>query len=440
MKETPIDCKFVDEAIKEMHIADLSKATIREVKAIAAKAEELSGVEYIKMEMGVPGLPPSTVGVKAEIEALQNGIASLYPDINGLPELKKEAANFVKAFINVDINPEGCIPVTGSMQGTYASFMVCSQCDEKKDTILFIDPGFPVQKQQLAVMGAKYETFDVYDYRGDKLHDKLESYLNKGNISAIIYSNPNNPSWVCLKEEELKTIGELATKYDIIVLEDLAYFAMDFRTDLSVPYQAPYQPTVAHYTDNYILLISGSKAFSYAGQRIGVSCISNSLYNKTYPGFVKRYGGGTFGSVFVHRVLYALSSGTSHSAQYAMAAMLKAANEGKYNFLKEVSVYGERARKLKDIFLRHGFYIVYDKDLNEPVADGFYFTIGYPGMKSGELMKELMYYGVSAISLVTTGSNQEGLRACTSFIKDHQYDQLEERMLLFEKNNPVSKK
>jgi len=437
MKKTPIDCKFVDEAINEMHIADLSKATIREVKAIAAKAEALSGIEYIKMEMGVPGLPPSAVGVKAEIEALQNGVASLYPDINGLPELKQEASKFVKAFIDVDINPEGCVPVTGSMQGTYASFMVCSQCDEKKNTILFIDPGFPVQKQQLSVMGEKYETFDVYNYRGEKLRPKLESYLSQGNISAIIYSNPNNPSWVCLKEEELKVIGELATKYDIIVLEDLAYFAMDFRTDLSVPYQAPYQPTVAHYTDNYILLISGSKAFSYAGQRIGVSCISNSLYNRVYPGFAKRFGNVSFGSAFIHRVLYALSSGVSHSAQYAMAAMLKAANEGKYNFLKDVSVYGERARKLKEIFLRHGFHIVYDKDLDEPVADGFYFTIGYPGMTGGQLMRELMYYGVSAISLDTTGSNQEGLRACTSFIKDHQYDQLEERMQLFETNNPI---
>ena len=437
MKKTPIDCKFVDEAINEMHIADLSKATIREVKAIAAKAEALSGIEYIKMEMGVPGLPPSAVGVKAEIEALQNGIASLYPDINGLPELKQEASRFVKAFIDVDINAEGCVPVTGSMQGTYASFMVCSQCDEKKNTILFIDPGFPVQKQQLSVMGEKYETFDVYNYRGEKLRPKLESYLSQGNISAIIYSNPNNPSWVCLKEEELKVIGELATQYDIIVLEDLAYFAMDFRTDLSIPYQAPYQPTVAHYTDNYILLISGSKAFSYAGQRIGVSCISNSLYNRVYPGFAKRFGNVSFGSAFIHRVLYALSSGVSHSAQYAMAAMLKAANEGKYNFLKDVSVYGERARKLKEIFLRHGFHIVYDKDLDEPVADGFYFTIGYPGMTGGQLMRELMYYGVSAISLDTTGSNQEGLRACTSFIKDHQYDQLEERMQLFEINNPI---
>jgi hypothetical protein len=46
-----------------------------------------------------------------------------------------------------------------------------------------------------------------------------------------------------------------------------------------------------------------------------------------------------------------------------------------------------------------------------------------------------MYYGVSAICLITTGSHQEGLRVCTSFIGDHQYDQLEERMKIFEQNN-----
>ena len=254
---------------------------------------------------------------------------------------------------------------------------------------------------------------------------------------GIVYSNPNNPSWICLKEEELRIIGELATQYDVIVLEDLAYFAMDFRQDLSKPFQAPYQPSVAHYTDYYVLLISGSKAFSYAGQRIGVSCISDKLYHRAYPGLTQRYGGGTFGTVFIHRVLYALSSGTSHSAQYALAAMLKAANEDQYNFLDEVKVYGERARRLKEIFLRHGFHLVYDNDLGDPVADGFYFTIGYPGMSSGELARELMYYGVSAISLVTTGSHQEGLRACTSFIQDHQYDQLDERMAIFAENHPI---
>lgn len=437
MKNTPIDPMLVNKIIADFSIKDFGKATIREVKAIAAKVEAETNVEFVKMEMGVPGLPPSSVGVKAEIAALESGIASLYPDINGLPELKQEASRFVKAFINVDIKPEGCVPVTGSMQGTFASFLTCSQCDEKRDTILFIDPGFPVQKQQLVVMGQKYETFDVYNYRGSKLKEKLEKYLQKGNISAIIYSNPNNPSWICLKEEELCIIGELATQYDVIVLEDLAYFAMDFRTDLSTPFQEPYQLSVAHYTDNYILLISGSKAFSYAGQRIGVSCISNKLYHRSYPGLDKRYGGGTFGTVFIHRILYALSSGTSHSAQYALAAILKAASDGKYNFLDEVRIYGERAHKLKEVFLRHGFYLVYNNDLGDPIADGFYFTIGYPGMKSGELAKELMYYGVSAISLITTGSCQEGLRACTSFIKEHQYEILDKRMAIFAENHPL---
>lgn len=435
MKQTPISKQVVDQCIEKFQLNDFSQATIREVKAIAAEAEAASGVEFIKMEMGVPGLPASAVGVKAEINALESGIARIYPDINGLASLKEEASRFIKLFIDTDVSPEGCVPVTGSMQGTFASFLTCSQCNPQKDTILFIDPGFPVQKQQLVVMGQKYETFDVYDYRGEKLKDKLESYLRQGNISAIVYSNPNNPSWICLKEEELQIIGSLATKYDVIVLEDLAYFAMDFRQDLSRPGEAPFQPSVSKYTDNYVLLISGSKAFSYAGQRIGVSCISNSLYHRAYPGLTQRYGGGTFGTVFIHRVLYALSSGTSHSAQYALAAMFKAANEGEYNFLQEVKVYGERARKLKAIFLKHGFHLVYDKDLDQDVADGFYFTIGYKKMTSGELSRELMYYGVSAISLSTTGSHQQGLRACTSFIEDHQYAQLDERMALFAANH-----
>lgn len=436
MRPTPINKELIDNTIREHGIQDFAKATIREVKGVAAHAEKESGVEFIKMEMGIPGLPAAQVGVDAQIKSLQDGIAHSYPDIQGLPALKEAASEFVKAFIGVDINPEGCVPVCGSMQGTFASFLTCSQADKKKDTVLFIDPGFPVQKMQLQVQGTKYETFDVYNFRGEKLGPKLESYLTNGNICAIVYSNPNNPSWICMTDDELRTIGSLATKYDCIIMEDLAYFAMDFRRDIR-PFQKPYQPSVANYTDNYILLISGSKAFSYAGERIGVTCISDKLFHRHYLDLAERYEGLPFGPVFSTRMLYALSSGTSHSAQYAMAAMLKAAAEGKFDFRSEIKIYGDRAHKLKEIFTRHNFYIVYDKDLDQPIADGFYFTIGYPGMTSGELAHELMYYGVSAICLVTTGSEQEGLRVCTSFIRDEQYAALEERMSIFAENNPV---
>ena len=227
----------------------------------------------------------------------------------------------------------------------------------------------------------------------------------------------------------------MAEKYDVIIIEDLAYFAMDFRKDLGRPFEPPYQASVGRYTDKYILQISGSKAFSYAGQRIGITAISDKLYHRAYPGLTERYGGGTFGTVYIHRVLYALSSGTSHSAQYALAAMFKAASDGKFDFVSTIKEYGRRAARLKKIFTDHGFKIVYDHDLDQPIADGFYFTIAYPGMTGGELMKELIYYGISAISLSTTGSKQEGLRACTSFIKDHQYTLLDERLRLFEANH-----
>lgn len=435
---TPINKELIDKAIYDLGIQDFEKATIREVKAVAAYAEDKSGVEFIKFEMGIPGLPASKIGVDAQIKSLREGIAHSYPDIQGNPELKKEASRFVKAFIGVNVSSDSCVPVCGSMQGTFAAFLTCSQADKHKDTVLFIDPGFPVQKMQLQVLGVKYETFDVYDFRGDKLGPKLEEYLRHGNICAIVYSNPNNPSWICLGEDELRTVGTLATEYDTIVMEDLAYFAMDFRKQLSTPFHPPYQATVARYTDNYMLFISGSKAFSYAGERIGVVCISDKLFKRHYGDLDIRYEGLPFGLVYSTRMLYALSSGTSHSAQFAMTAMMKAASDGIYDFRHDVSVYGVRAHKLKELFLRHGFHIVYDKDLDEDIADGFYFTIGYPGMTTGgQLAHELMYYGVSAICLSTTGSCQQGLRICTSFVEDRQIGELDRRMAIFNKNNPV---
>ena len=358
MKNTPINYDTAQRVIDRYQLQDFGKATIREVVAISNQLEQETGIEFIHMEMGVPGLRPAQVGTDAEIEALQKGIAAIYPDINGLKALKEEASRFIKAFIDIDLSPEGCVPVTGSMQGTFASFLTCGQCNPAKNTILFIDPGFPVQKQQIAVMGYRYASFDVYEHRGEKLAEILEKYLSQGNIAALVYSNPNNPAWFCLTDNELKTIGQIATKYDVIVIEDLAYFAMDFRKDLGTPFQPPFQPSVAHYTDHYILQISGSKAFSYAGQRIGVAAISDKLYHRAYEGLTQRYGSGTFGTVYIHRVLYALSSGTSHSAQYALAAMLKAASDGTFDFVNEVKEYGRRAARLKRIFTRYGFKIM----------------------------------------------------------------------------------
>jgi aspartate/methionine/tyrosine aminotransferase len=322
------------------------------------------------------------------------------------------------------------------MMGGMAGFMTFVRTRKERDTTLFIDPGFPVQKQQHRVLGLKYETFDVYNFRGDKLHDKLVSYLEKGNIHSIIYSNPNNPSWICFTEKELKVIGELATQYDVCVFEDLAYFGMDFRRDISRPGVPPFQPTVGKYTQNYALLISSSKSFSYAGERIGTLVLSDHLYYKEFPDLIPYFGTPKLGRAIIYGTVYAISSGTSHSALYGLAAILKACNNGTYNFLDDVKIYAEKARIMKKMFLENGFKIVYDKDEDLPLADGFYFTVSYPGLSGEQLLKEFLYYGISAISLAITGSERtEGLRACVSLIKMEQLPILEERLKCFKENH-----
>ena len=428
----PITKDRLEASISNLAIADVTTATIRQICSLAAGLEEEAQEKFVHLEIGNPGLPAINIGVEAECAALQSGIANQYPNIGGIPALKDNGAKFLKAFLDIDVPGRCIVPTVGSMQGSFTVLMLMAQRDPKKDSIVFINPGFPATHNQAKILGLKDESFDIYEYRGKKLEDKLESVLSKGNVTALIYSNPNNPAWTNLTEEELEIIGRMATKHDVIVLEDLAYLGMDFRQEMGKPYEAPYVPTVAKYTDNYILFVSASKIFSYAGQRIAMVCMSPAVYDRKYEFFEKFYEMPALGDAYIFGILYTASSGTAHSAQYAMAAMMGAAIEGKLNFIEECREYARRGEITRKMFLDNGFHIIYDIDGDKPISDGFFFTAGYKDLTGGELQKELMRYGISSISLHCTGSDQEGIRVCVSMLNnDETFAALNDRLKAF---------
>ena len=428
----PITKDRLEASISKLAIADVTTATIRQICSLAAGLEEEAQEKFVHLEIGNPGLPAINIGVEAECAALQSGIANQYPNIGGIPALKDNGSKFLKAFLDIDVPGRCIVPTVGSMQGSFTVLMLMAQRDPKKDSIVFINPGFPATHNQAKILGLKDESFDIYEYRGKKLEDKLESVLSKGNVTALIYSNPNNPAWTNLTEEELEIIGRMATKHDVIVLEDLAYLGMDFRQEMGKPYEAPYVPTVAKYTDNYILFVSASKIFSYAGQRIAMVCMSPAVYDRKYEFFEKFYEMPALGDAYIFGILYTASSGTAHSAQYAMAAMMGAAIEGKLNFIEECREYARRGEITRKMFLDNGFHIIYDIDGDKPISDGFFFTAGYKDLTGGELQKELMRYGISSISLHCTGSDQEGIRVCVSMLNnDETFAALNDRLKAF---------
>ncbi len=422
------------EAILQKNRLDCENATIRAMVASVSEIEEKLGVRYLRMELGVPGIEPDSIGTSAESEALRRPkVANLYPPLAGLLVLREAAGRFIHSFLNMEIPPETILSTVGAMQGGFISQALCAHLHGRPRAMALVTPCFSVHRDQLQFLGIEERLVDLYD-RTQWL-DEIERFAKNGKIGGVLYSTPNNPSWMTLTENELKRLGEIATKYDIVAIEDAAYFGMDFRRDYSVPNQPPFPPTVARYTKNFIFLLSASKIFSYAGQRIGVTAISPSLAYREFSSLEKRFKASTFLEAFVLSGIRSMTSGATHSTQLAFAKLLSAASDGSFDYLKPLRTYGDRAKEMKRIFLSNGFRLVYAKDGDEPLADGFFFTIAYGSMQGGELSRRLLDYGISATTLKITGSpRHEAIRACSALIPMEDMSLLEERIHAFHRN------
>jgi len=425
----PLDSDFLKKCLSDWEI-DLEYVSIRELNRLVDQLSKQFKVDFLRFEFGVPGLKPNKIGPEEEIRVLKENprIASIYPPFDGIPRLKEATAEFIKKFLNIDVSPKSCVPSVGAMHSGFICQSIAGRRCEEVDIILYLDPGFPVNKLQTKFLGLQEESIDLFHYRGDELIDKIEEYFTTKKIGGLIWSSPNNPTWVCLKESELEGIGSLLTQYDVIGIEDAAYLGMDYRVDYSVPGKEPFIPTVARYTDNYFLIISSSKIFSYAGQRIAMTIISPDLIGKRYTNLYQYFDTERVGHAFVHGGIYPTTAGVPQSPQHALASLFEAACSGEYNFLKDVQVYSQRAVEIKKIFIEHKFNLVYGKDMGEPIGDGFYFTVTRQGMTGAEILFEMLRYGMAGIPLSTTGSTQEGIRICVSLIQKNQFEELNIRL------------
>jgi aspartate/methionine/tyrosine aminotransferase len=417
---------------------DVRRASIREMNRVVNSLEKETGVRFVRMEFGIPGLPASAVALQAEARALARGdVANTYAPFDGIPELKQEASRFVKLFMDLDVPPSCIVPTVGAMEGCFAGLALAARLRPASRKVIFLQPGFPVNRMQARFLGLEVESIDLYDHRGERLIEAVERRAGGGEVCAVLWSSPNNPSWVVLKESELRGLGRICDERGILALEDLAYFGMDLRQDYLRPGEPPYQPTVMRHTRRGLCIISSSKMFSYAGQRIALCLMSPDLAASREPALVASLGTDRVGHAFTHGVLYVICASVSQAPQWGLRALLEAANAGDRSLWEPAREYARRAKIMKRIFLESGFRLVYDNDLGEPLADGFYFTIAYPGFEDGgELIEALLPYGVSAITLEATGScRTEGLRACVSMVGEDQFEALAERLRRFHEDH-----
>jgi len=408
--------------------ADLSRCGLEELWALINLIERELGAKFLRMDFGVPGIRPSNIALTSQTSALSGSvIPSQYPPSEGIPRLKDAASRFLNKFLAVETPPECCLPTCGATQGAFIAQAVAARRYENTNEILFLEPGYPPMKAQARFLGIKSTGIDVYDHRGDRLIGAIESAVReRGSIGAISWSNPNNPTWNVLTEEELKGIARICTRWDLVAIEDAAYFGMGTRTEVERP-----SMTVAQFTDNYFLLLSASKMLSYAGERIGVLATSRQLMRRRYNGLETAFGTNEVGAA-LKRTIFNLTAGAPHSAQYAVAALLEALNAGEFDLERSLAAYSQMAKEIKRALVDNGFHLIYESAEGSTSGDGFYFTFGYQGFNAIQLFRELLYYEVAALPLQLFGSSRsDGLRGCVALIDQQKLPSLTERITRF---------
>lgn len=434
----PFDRETIKQLMQDQQI-HVPSASIREMNQLVNTIEETFDTSFIRMEFGIPGLNVSTIAAQAEARALlEQEVGNCYAPFDGIPPLKEAASRFAKAYMDLDIPPSCIVPTVGAMQGCFIALGIAGHIDQQRNTILYLDPGFPVNKLQAKTWGLDMISLDLKDFRGQALIGEVDRLCTIHGISGCLWSSPNNPSWVVLTEEELEGLARVFEKHQVLAIEDMAYFGMDFREDYSKPFQPPYQPTIARYTDQVFIIFSASKLFSYAGQRCGLTFIPQGFAKKRFPALAERFYKQTIINAFIHGGIYPTTAGVAQGPQWGLAALLQATIDGEINPFEDVREYQVRAKAMKQAFLDHGFYLVYDSDQEKPLADGFYFTIAYPGMDGGTLLEELIHFGISAIGLGVTGSAYtQGLRACVSLTSMDRIETLRYRLKHFHECHPI---
>lgn len=106
--------------------------------------------------------------------------------------------------------------------------------------------------------------------------DDLEKKLKDPRTKLFFMSNPHNPAMRCFTLEELKRIGELCLKYNVLVISDEIHCDLTYQGYKHIPFGSISE----EFANNCIVLINPSKTFNIAGFRTG----SGHHPQQTHPG------------------------------------------------------------------------------------------------------------------------------------------------------------
>ncbi len=228
----------------------------------AKKKALASGKDIIDLAGGNPDLPPHPKIIAALKQAADVPELHRHPIYEGLPELKKAAASWMKRRFGVEVDPESEVLILlGSKEGiAHVSWAFINP----GDVALVPDPAYPVFRRGTILAGGKpvlmpllMENRWLPDFQTISKEE-----LPKAKLLFLNY--PNNPTGALADREFLQEAVDFAKESELVVCQDMAYSEITFNGKKSESIL-----TQEGAKENCLEFFSFSKTYGMTGWRLG---------------------------------------------------------------------------------------------------------------------------------------------------------------------------
>lgn len=250
-------------------IYDMPYSGTRKLTPYIDKAKK-NGKKVIALYIGQPDIATP----KSFFDAVKSFDSEVlaYGENNGNPELKKAMSDYYRGY-GIDFSPDEIFVTVAGSEALLFSLM--STCDYG-DNIIVFEPFYTDYNVLAKELNLEIKAITTHTEDGYHLPDieSISSVIND-RTKAILVNNPNNPTGVVYTKEEIKTIIDIALKYDLFIIADEVY--REFVYDNLTFHSFAQFPEASDYV---IIVDSVSKRYSACGARIGNIASKNEDFLK----------------------------------------------------------------------------------------------------------------------------------------------------------------
>ncbi|MDN4074531.1 pyridoxal phosphate-dependent aminotransferase [Fictibacillus terranigra] len=255
-----------------MELANRVKAlTPSTTLAITAKANALKaeGHNVIGLGAGEPDFNTPDHIIEAAYQAMKEGHTK-YTASGGLLSLKHAISRKFKEDQNLNYSPAEIVVGTGAKQSLYTLFQVLLN---DGDEVIIPTPYWVSYPEQVKLAGGVPVYVEGKEENAFKITpSQLEESVNN-KTKAIIINSPSNPTGSLYSEDELKQLGEVCLKHNILIVSDEIYEKLTYggASHVSIAQVSP------ELKEQTIIINGVSKSHSMTGWRIGYAAGNSTI-------------------------------------------------------------------------------------------------------------------------------------------------------------------